>query len=127
MWPFNRRKWILVIGYSNSENLYTDIKCISNNRAECVQKACKEVYEWYKHKQKVFGGHLLKSKLFEGLDDLDTWTYEISSRIRESLEHWNEDFQDTGNLELTWKSSHLQFYKISVRIFSSESDFIRIS
>lgn len=127
MWPFNRRNWILVIGYSNSEHLYTEIECISTKRYECVHKACKEVYEWYKHKQDVFGGHLIRSKLFDGLDDLDTWTFEMGSRIRESLEHWSEDFQDTCNLEITWKTSHLEFHKISIRIFSSTSDFIRIS
>lgn len=125
MWPFNKRKWILVIGYSSPEYLSTDIKCISSNRHGCVNKACKEVYEWYKHKKDVFGGHLIRSNLFDGIDNIDTWSYEMGSKIRENLEHWTEEFQDTNNLELTWKSSHLEIFKISIRIFSSESVFIK--
>lgn len=123
MWPFNRRKWILVIGYSDPEHLYTDIKCISKNRDDCIHKACKELYEWYKHKKRTFGGRLIKCGNFD-LPDADEW-FNIRQNLYEELLHWTEEFQDTNNFELTWKSSHLEIFKISIRIFSSESDFIK--
>ena len=122
MWPFNKRKWILVIGYSDPEHLYTEIEGISTKRYECVNKACREIFDWIKHKKEVFGGKLISSNI--DLPDTDEWLT-IRENLYEVLTQWTEDFQDTANLELTWKSSHLQFYKISVRIFCSESVFIK--
>ena len=127
MWPFNRRKWILVIGYSDPDNLITDIKCISKNRYDCVNKACREIFDWLKHKKEVLGGQLIYNYLdLQTKADItkDDW-YKFREKFYEVLTQWTEEFQDTANLELTWKTSHLEFYKISVRIFSSESDFIR--
>lgn len=122
MWPFNKRKWILVIGYSDPGNLITDIKCISKNRWDCVNKACKEVYEWVHHKKNALGGHLINN--YMDFPDTDDWC-KFREKLYEELLHWTEEFQDTNNLEFTWKTSHLQICKISVRIFSSESDFIK--
>lgn len=124
MWQFNKRNWILVIGYSDPEHLCTDIKCISKNRWDCVNKACNEVYEWVHHKKTALGGQLINN--YMDFPDTDDWC-KFREKLYEELLHWTEEFQNTNNLELTWKSSHLQFYKISVRIFSSTSNFIRIS
>ena len=129
MWPFNKnkRKWILVIGYSEPGNLITDIKCISENRCDCVNKGCSEIFDWLKHKKEDLGGQLI----YKNLDLLcksdnkeDDW-FKFKPVFYRVLNHWTEEFQDTANLELTWKTSHLQICKISVRIFSSESDFIK--
>ncbi len=126
MWLFNRRKWILVIGYSDPAHLYTDIKCISKNRDDCIHKACKEVYEWYKHKKDVLGGRLIYNYLdLQQKSDIGDEWYIIRAKLYEELLHYTEEFQDTNNLELTWKSLHLEIFKISIRIFSSESDFIK--
>lgn len=121
----NKRNWILVIGESDPEHIFTDIECISKNRDDCVNKACREIFDWIKHKKEVFGGKLISSNI-DLLADTDEW-FTIRDKLYEELLHWTEEFQDTANLELTWKTSHLEFYKISVRIFSSTSNFIRIS
>lgn len=116
---FNRRNWILVIGESDPDNLITDIKCISKNRCDCVNKACREIFDWLKHKKEVLGGELSDKTAVD-------W-FKFREKIYDVLTQWTEDFQDTANLELTWKTSHLDIYKISVRIFSSTSDFIRLN
>lgn len=125
MWPFNKRNWILVISESDPEHLFTDIECISTKRYECVNKACSEIFDWIKHKKEIFGGKLISSNI-DLPADTDDWVT-IREKLYEVLTQWTEDFQDTANLELTWKTSHLEFYKISVRIFSSTSDFIRLN
>lgn len=123
MWPFNKRKWILVIGIFDKDHVGTDIRCYSKDRYECLRKALKEIELWMKHKQEVFGGQLISDdKMIHGLR---FWTTCLNDYLYEQLEKWSEDFQDTRNLVFTWESSHLEIFKISVRIFSSESDFIK--
>jgi len=132
MWPFNKRNWILVIGESDPEHLFTDIECISTKRYECVNEACRKIFDWIYHKKEDFGGKLINSNI-DLPADTDDWfkfrenLFKFREKLYEVLTQWTEDFQDTANLELTWKTSHLEIYKISVRIFSSTSDFIRLN